>query len=180
VKRRQAVTKSHVSRSTLRNLPRCATLLGVHEGRASEELFQHVGKRTHCGAKIISVLRRRKRSRTGPMRSGSRPSTNIAACSSPLRIACWGAWPMPRICCKRRLSAGSRPPTMIFALRGHFLVTVVTRLCINQLQSARVQREEYVGEWLPEPLITDPKSDPLGLLKIDESLSRRSFCCRSA
>src|ERR1700676_399249 len=32
-----------------------------------------------------------------------------------------------------------------------FLVTVITRLCINQLQSARVRREEYVGEWLPEP-----------------------------
>jgi RNA polymerase sigma-70 factor, ECF subfamily len=52
-----------------------------------------------------------------------------------------------------------------------FLVTIITRLCINQLQSARVQREEYVGEWLPEPLVTDPKTDPLGLLKIDESLS---------
>ena len=56
-----------------------------------------------------------------------------------------------------------------------FLVTVITRLCINQLQSARVRREEYVGEWLPEPLITDPRgdpaSDPLGALKADESLS---------
>jgi len=52
-----------------------------------------------------------------------------------------------------------------------FLVTVITRLCINQLQSARVRREEYVGEWLPEPLVTDPGSDPLGVLKVDESLS---------
>jgi len=52
-----------------------------------------------------------------------------------------------------------------------FLVTIITRLCINQLQSARVQREEYVGEWLPEPILTDPRSDPLGALKVDESLS---------
>jgi RNA polymerase sigma-70 factor, ECF subfamily len=56
-----------------------------------------------------------------------------------------------------------------------FLVTVITRLSINQLQSARVRREEYVGEWLPEPLVTDPRgdpgSDPLGALKVDESLS---------
>src|ERR1700722_1469362 len=52
-----------------------------------------------------------------------------------------------------------------------FLVTVITRLSINQLQSARVRREEYVGEWLPEPLVTGPGSDPLGALKIDESLS---------
>ncbi|HZC78863.1 MAG TPA: sigma factor, partial [Ktedonobacterales bacterium] len=33
-----------------------------------------------------------------------------------------------------------------------FLSTVVTRLCINQLQSARAQREVYIGPWLPEPL----------------------------
>ena len=52
-----------------------------------------------------------------------------------------------------------------------YLVTVITRLCINQLQSARVRREEYVGEWLPEPLVTDPASDPLGIVKVDESLS---------
>jgi RNA polymerase sigma-70 factor (ECF subfamily) len=56
-----------------------------------------------------------------------------------------------------------------------FLITVITRLSINQLQSARVRREEYVGEWLPEPLITNPTgnpgSDPLGALKVDESLS---------
>jgi RNA polymerase sigma-70 factor (ECF subfamily) len=34
-----------------------------------------------------------------------------------------------------------------------------------------VQREEYVGEWLPEPLVTDPGGDPLGVLQADESLS---------
>jgi RNA polymerase sigma-70 factor, ECF subfamily len=52
-----------------------------------------------------------------------------------------------------------------------FLVTIISRLCINYLQSARVQREEYVGQWLPEPLLIDPKSDPHSALKIDESLS---------
>ena len=52
-----------------------------------------------------------------------------------------------------------------------FLVTIISRLCMNHLQSARVQREEYVGEWLPEPLLTDANSDPLKTLKIDESLS---------
>lgn len=52
-----------------------------------------------------------------------------------------------------------------------FLVTIVSRLCINHLQSARVQREEYVGQWLPEPLVTDSGSDPFGILKVDESLS---------
>jgi RNA polymerase sigma-70 factor (ECF subfamily) len=52
-----------------------------------------------------------------------------------------------------------------------FLVTIISRLCINHLQSARVQREEYVGQWLPEPIVTDPGSDPLGIIRIDESLS---------
>src|ERR1700724_1106050 len=52
-----------------------------------------------------------------------------------------------------------------------FLVTIISRLCINHLQSARVQREEYVGQWLPEPLVTDAGSDPLGIIKVDESLS---------
>ena len=52
-----------------------------------------------------------------------------------------------------------------------FLVTIVSRLCINHLQSARFQREQYFGEWLPEPIITDVASDPFGLVKVDESLS---------
>jgi RNA polymerase sigma-70 factor (ECF subfamily) len=52
-----------------------------------------------------------------------------------------------------------------------FLVTIISRLCINHLQSARVQREEYVGQWLPEPIVTDPESDPLAIIRVDESLS---------
>jgi RNA polymerase sigma-70 factor (ECF subfamily) len=52
-----------------------------------------------------------------------------------------------------------------------FLVTIISRLCINQLQSARVRREEYVGQWLPEPIVTGPGSDPLEIIRVDESLS---------
>jgi RNA polymerase sigma-70 factor, ECF subfamily len=52
-----------------------------------------------------------------------------------------------------------------------FLITIVSRLCINHLQSARMQREEYVGQWLPEPLATGPGSDQSGVLQADESLS---------
>ncbi len=36
-----------------------------------------------------------------------------------------------------------------------YLSAVVTRLAIDHLKSARVRREAYVGEWLPEPLVTD-------------------------
>jgi len=35
-----------------------------------------------------------------------------------------------------------------------YLTTIVTRLCIDHLRSARVQRESYVGQWLPEPVAT--------------------------
>jgi RNA polymerase sigma-70 factor (ECF subfamily) len=52
-----------------------------------------------------------------------------------------------------------------------FLITIISRLCINHLQSARVKREEYVGQWLPEPIVTGPGSDPLEIIRVDESLS---------
>lgn len=51
------------------------------------------------------------------------------------------------------------------------LVTIITRLCINHLQSARVMREEYFGQWLPEPLLTAPSENPLLSVEMDESLS---------
>src|SRR5436305_7238024 len=52
-----------------------------------------------------------------------------------------------------------------------FLTTVVTRLAIDHLRSARVQREEYVGEWLPEPLLADPGADPAGQVELSDTLS---------
>lgn len=39
-----------------------------------------------------------------------------------------------------------------------FLATMVTRLCIDYLRSARVKREEYIGPWLPEPISTSDDS----------------------
>jgi RNA polymerase sigma-70 factor (ECF subfamily) len=52
-----------------------------------------------------------------------------------------------------------------------WLSTVITRLCINHLKSARVQRELYVGPWLPEPLVTELRMDPRENTKLSESLS---------
>jgi RNA polymerase sigma-70 factor, ECF subfamily len=37
-----------------------------------------------------------------------------------------------------------------------YLSAVTTRLCIDQLRSARARREQYVGQWLPEPIVTEP------------------------
>jgi RNA polymerase sigma-70 factor (ECF subfamily) len=52
-----------------------------------------------------------------------------------------------------------------------FLTTVVTRLAIDHLRSARVRREEYVGEWLPEPLLVDPGPTPADEAELSETLS---------
>src|SRR4051795_12218142 len=41
-----------------------------------------------------------------------------------------------------------------------WVTTVVTRLSINVLKSARARRESYVGPWLPEPLLEDPAPGP--------------------
>jgi RNA polymerase sigma-70 factor (ECF subfamily) len=52
-----------------------------------------------------------------------------------------------------------------------FVATVTTRLAIDELRSARVRREEYVGEWLPEPIITDGRDDPARHAEVTDSLS---------
>jgi RNA polymerase sigma-70 factor (ECF subfamily) len=49
-----------------------------------------------------------------------------------------------------------------------FLTTVLTRLAITYLESARVRREEYVGVWLPEPIATSAERDPV---ELSESLT---------
>jgi len=53
-----------------------------------------------------------------------------------------------------------------------FLSTVVTRLCLNRLNSAHHQRETYIGTWLPEPILTDAKTvDAVQQTELHESLS---------
>jgi RNA polymerase sigma-70 factor (TIGR02957 family) len=52
-----------------------------------------------------------------------------------------------------------------------FLATVTTRLAIDELRSARARREAYVGEWLPEPVLTDGDDDPAAHAELADSLS---------
>src|SRR2546423_2142706 len=52
-----------------------------------------------------------------------------------------------------------------------WLTTVVTRLCIDELKSARARRERYVGPWLPEPLIQDTSADAGAAAELSDSLS---------
>jgi RNA polymerase sigma-70 factor, ECF subfamily len=54
-----------------------------------------------------------------------------------------------------------------------FLTTVITRLCLDHLQSAQVQRETYIGPWLPEPVLTesDESFAPAKQAELHDSLS---------
>jgi RNA polymerase sigma-70 factor (TIGR02957 family) len=52
-----------------------------------------------------------------------------------------------------------------------FVATVTTRLAIDELRSARSRRERYVGEWLPEPIVTARADDPAAHAEMADSLS---------
>ena len=52
-----------------------------------------------------------------------------------------------------------------------YLATVVTRLGIDRLRSAQLRRETYVGEWLPEPVVTGGADDPAVHAEMSDSLS---------
>ena len=67
--------------------------------------------------------------------------------------------------------ASAAEPTSVKA----FLSTVVTRIAIDVLRSARARREAYVGNWFPEPLMDDPYSDPARTAELADSLSTASL-----
>jgi RNA polymerase sigma-70 factor, ECF subfamily len=60
-------------------------------------------------------------------------------------------------------------PGTIDDVRG-WLVVVTTRLCLDQLRSARSKREAYVGPWLPEPVIDSDDADPADRITLDDSV----------
>ncbi len=65
------------------------------------------------------------------------------------------------------------PKDSIHSLKA-FLATIITRLCVDQLYLARRQREEYLGPWLPEPIITAETLqmvNPEEQVAMDESIS---------
>src|SRR5213080_1222595 len=65
------------------------------------------------------------------------------------------------------------PPETIHSLKA-YLTTILTRLCMDQLQLARRKRELYVGPWLPEPILTATTSeaaDPEKRVETEESIS---------
>jgi RNA polymerase sigma-70 factor, ECF subfamily len=66
-----------------------------------------------------------------------------------------------------RYEAAPTQPTSTKA----YLSAAVTRISIDVLRSARVRREKYVGQWLPEPLLTDPYEDPERAAQLADSVS---------
>jgi len=52
-----------------------------------------------------------------------------------------------------------------------FATTIVTRLCLDRLKSARAAREKYVGPWLPEPVLTSEVERPDSVLQRAESVT---------
>jgi RNA polymerase sigma-70 factor, ECF subfamily len=66
-----------------------------------------------------------------------------------------------------RYQASPAPPASAKA----FLSAVVTRISIDVLRSARRRREEYVGQWFPEPLLSDPYQDPERSAELADSVS---------
>ena len=66
-----------------------------------------------------------------------------------------------------RYEASPAPHTSVKA----FLSAVVTNISIDVLRSARFRREQYIGEWLPEPLVDDPYEDPARAAELADSVS---------
>jgi RNA polymerase sigma-70 factor (ECF subfamily) len=78
-----------------------------------------------------------------------------------------------------RWYAMSAPEQAAIASPGAWLTTVAGRICLDVLRSARVRRERYVGEWIPEPLpgstewtsTRSPGADPADRITLDESVT---------
>ncbi|GIF75432.1 RNA polymerase sigma factor SigJ [Asanoa siamensis] len=72
-----------------------------------------------------------------------------------------------------RWYAMSRPQQEAIDTPGAWLTTVASRICLDQLKSARARRERYVGEWIPEPLpeYANGTVDPADRITLDESVS---------
>ena len=90
-------------------------------------------------------------------------------CCSPSPTAFSAASPRRRTRSRKRgCGTNNAHPT---DLDQAFLSAVVTRVSIDVLRSARVRREQYVGQWFPEPLLTDPYEDPARAAELADSVS---------
>ena len=100
-----------------------------------------------------------------------RDSCGPTSCGWPTATS--GASPRPRTSCRRRGCACEAPIRAEIRNLRAWLTTVVSRLALDALTSARARREQYVGPWLPEPVIDieRPGADPASHVDLDESVS---------
>ena len=70
----------------------------------------------------------------------------------------------------KRIRASRRSAVGVTAGAAVLSCGVQVRLAINELRSAQARRERYVGEWLPEPIITDGEDDPARHAETADSL----------
>src|SRR5882672_8493568 len=68
------------------------------------------------------------------------------------------------------LRYAAAPPSDLRSPKA-YLTTIVTRLCLDRLKSARATREEYVGTWLPEPVATGDRHEPEQSVALAESVT---------
>lgn len=68
------------------------------------------------------------------------------------------------------LRYAASPPEELHNPRGYFR-TIVTRLCLDRLKSAHATREQYIGPWLPEPLLTVDDTDIVQAAEMHESIT---------
>jgi RNA polymerase sigma-70 factor, ECF subfamily len=69
------------------------------------------------------------------------------------------------------LHYSTTPAETITSLKA-FLTTIITRLCMDQLHLARRKREQYLGPWLPEPIITAGTPDTLDIINPEERVEK--------
>jgi RNA polymerase sigma-70 factor (ECF subfamily) len=68
------------------------------------------------------------------------------------------------------LRYAAAPPEALHSPRGYFR-TIVTRLCLDRLKAARTTREQYIGPWLPEPVLTVDDADIQQAVEMHESIT---------
>ncbi len=68
------------------------------------------------------------------------------------------------------LRYAASPPEVLHSPRSYFK-TIVTRLCLDRLKAARNTREQYIGPWLPEPVLTVDDTDVLEAAEMHESIT---------
>ena len=88
--------------------------------------------------------------------SSTTSSSSTEACSSPSPTRCSAPLPTPKTSCRRSwLRWSGVDQTQVRDPRA-YLVRIVTRQALNRIRTLSRRREDYVGQWLPEPLLTSP------------------------